>query len=288
MINYDPKAWFGIIFRLHKSDTMLKLLPTIGLLGLFTAVFCYIDMEHMQLRIRSTLALHSLVGFVVSMLLVFRTNSAYDRWWEGRKAWGGIVNTTRNLAIKLRAAVTDNHTREVLRLHIVNWVRATKEHLRNGVVANDLEHAPDIDMTRWLAQKHVPNAIMTNLYAHLLRLRQQGTITEQQLLAIDAQVTTLTDLLGACERIKKSPIPYSYGAFIKKTIFIYVITLPVGLVNEFGYMTVPITAFVFYILASLELIAEEIEDPFGRDANDLPTDVLTDTIDTNLKELLRG
>lgn len=287
MINYDPKAWFGIIFRLHKSDTMLKLLPTIGLLGLFTAVFCYIDMELLQLRVRSTLALHSLVGFVVSMLLVFRTNSAYDRWWEGRKAWGGMVNTTRNLAIRLRAAVTDSPTREVLRLLTVNWVRATKEHLRNGVVSNDLEHAPQLDIEHWLAQKHVPNAIMADLYAHLLRLRQEGTLSEQQLLALDAHISALTDLIGACERIKRSPIPYSYGAFIKKTIFIYVITLPVGLVNEFGYMTVPITAFVFYILASLELIAEEIEDPFGRDANDLPTDALTDTIDANLKELLR-
>lgn len=95
----------------------------------------------------------------------------------------------------------------------------------------------------------------------------------------------MTDIIGACERIKKTPIPYSYSAFIKKFIFIYVMSLPFGVVRDFGYSTIFVVIFIFYVLASLELIAEEIEDPFGSDANDLPTDAISQTIKGNLKEL---
>ena len=95
----------------------------------------------------------------------------------------------------------------------------------------------------------------------------------------------MLDITGACERIKNTPIPFSYNSFIKKFIFMYVISLPFGAITSFGYATIFVVAFMFYILASLELIAEEIEDPFGRDANDLPTDNLCETIKENLIQI---
>ncbi|HEX2535787.1 MAG TPA: bestrophin family ion channel, partial [Chitinophagaceae bacterium] len=107
-----------------------------------------------------------------------------------------------------------------------------------------------------------------------------------QFLLLNNELTAFLDICGACERIKNTPIPYSYSAFIKKFIFIYIMTLPLGYVIQLGYLIIPVVIFIFYVLASLELIAEEIEDPFGRDANDLPMQRMYENIRKNIAEIL--
>lgn len=288
MISYNPKEWLSIIFLVRKSDTVRTLMPAILGLGVLVTAFCYVEIELLGLAYTSTIAMHSLVGFVISMLLVFRTNTAYERWWEGRKQWGALVNVSRNLAIRMADVVPkdDTQTRQYFRVLITNYVFALKEHLRSGAKRSEMEQHPQIDIDSILSRSHVPNALAQQLYTALLQLRTDGRISEQQLLSFDAMLSQFTDITGACERIRKTPIPYSYSAFIKKFIFLYVISLPFGIVSEFNYATVPVTIFVFYILASLELIAEEIEDPFGTDTNDLPTDDIAKTIQSNLSELL--
>jgi putative membrane protein len=287
MVSYNPKSWFTIIFQLHKYDTFRQLLPTMGVLAVLTAIFCYVEIELLNLEFTSTMAVHSLIGFVISLLLVFRTNTAYDRWWEGRKQWGALVNNTRNLSIKLSNIVPADlpERRQLFRVLITNYVFAMKEHLRNGVLPFELESHPDFDVDKTMERDHVPNAIAQQLYAQILLLKKDGLMSDEQLIVLDNEFRALTDIIGACERIKKTPIPYSYSAFIKKFIFLYVMSLPFGLVRDFGYSTIFAVVFIFYVLASLELIAEEIEDPFGTDANDLPTDTLCLTIQKNLKEL---
>jgi putative membrane protein len=262
-------------------------MPTMAVLALLTSAFCYVEIELLNLEFTSTMAVHSLIGFVISLLLVFRTNTAYDRWWEGRKQWGALVNNTRNLSIKLSNIVPEDQPerRQLFRVLITNYVFAMKEHLRDGVLSFELESHPDFDSDGALEHDHVPNAIAKQLYAQILLLKKDGLISEEQQIVLDNEFRALTDIIGACERIKKTPIPYSYSAFIKKFIFLYVMSLPFGVIRDFSYSTVFVVVFIFYILASLELIAEEIEDPFGTDANDLPTDNLAKTIQGNLKEL---
>ena len=111
-------------------------------------------------------------------------------------------------------------------------------------------------------------------------------ITGEQLLFINQELTSFTDICGACERIKNTPIPYSYSVFLKKFIFFYVMTLPFGYVFNLGFYTIPVVIFIFYVLASLELIAEEIEEPFGNDENDLPTARIAENIKKNIDEIL--
>ncbi|MCF8276481.1 MAG: hypothetical protein K9J17_07085 [Flavobacteriales bacterium] len=287
MVSYNPKSWFSIIFQLHKYDTFRQLLPTMLVLAFLTLAFCYLEIEILNLEYTSTIAVHSLIGFVLSLLLVFRTNTAYDRWWEGRKNWGALVNNTRNLSIKLSQIIPEDQVerRQLFRVLITNYVFAMKEHLRSGVLPFEMETHPGFDLDSALQRAHVPNAIAQQLYHQILLLKKDGFISDEQLITLDSEFRSLTDIIGACERIKKTPIPYSYSAFIKKFIFIYVMSLPFGVVRDFGYSTIFVVIFIFYVLASLELIAEEIEDPFGRDANDLPTDTLSETIKGNLKEL---
>jgi putative membrane protein len=117
-------------------------------------------------------------------------------------------------------------------------------------------------------------------------LERSGKLKPEHLLLMQPELSNFTDATGACERIRNTPIPYSYSVFLKKFMFLYVMTLPFGFVFSLGYLTIPVVAIIFYVLASLELIAEEIEDPFGKDANDLPTDEIANGIRKSVKEIL--
>jgi putative membrane protein len=124
------------------------------------------------------------------------------------------------------------------------------------------------------------------IYSKINDLYKSNKITGNQLIILNLEIQSFTDVCGACERIKNTPIPYSYSAFIKKFIFFYVMTLPFGYVFSLGYYIIPVVVFIFYVLASLELIAEEIEDPFGGDENDLPTAKIASNIKKHVEEIL--
>lgn len=288
MITYNPKDWWKLIFAFHRSDSFRMLLPGMVAVGVYTAGVAYLETQLFHVTFRNTTLAHSLIGFVLSMLLIFRTNTAYDRWWEGRRLWGGLVNTCRNLALKLQALLGPEATadRAMFRALILNFVVAAKEHLRQGVQAESLQAAGSHPVEAFLGARHVPNRILAILFSEVIRLQQSGRLTGEQLLFLNAELQSFADTLGACERIRKTPIPYAYSLFLKKIIFLYVFTMPIGFVLDYGYWAVPVVAFVFYAFASIEVIAEEIEDPFGTDANDLPLDSISDTIRANLEEIL--
>lgn len=287
MIKYNPKNWFKLIFALHKSDTLRILWKEILYIGVFSGVLSYFLMEYggNNKNLQSLITVYSLVGFVISLLLVFRTNTAYDRWWEGRKKWGSLVNDTRNLAIKIGSIVPDKETSVFFKKAIPNFVFATKEHLREGVNFEELEGTPK-EIEALKTKGHVPNAISQSMYKQLNALKKEGKISQEEFLSIDHNMNALLDSLGACERIRNTPIPFSYSLFLKKFIFIYVTTIPLAFIPVFEYYSIIIAMFLFYVLVSMEILAEEIEDPFGKDDSDLPTDELCDKIKANVHEIL--
>ncbi len=287
MIGYNPKDWWKLIFAFHRSDTFRFLLPGIAGVAAYTGVVAYVENDVFHASFKNTTVVHSLVGFVLSMLLVFRTNTAYERWWEGRKLWGSFVNNSRNLALKLHAILPKDSTeRETFRVLIINYIFAAKEHLRTGVHVKKLAQTGPYDTDFYKQKKHVPNQIMGAIYQEINNLYHNQNITGDQLIVLNSELQSFTDNLGGCERIKRTPIPYAYSLFLKKVIFLYVFTMPIGFVIEFKYWAIPIVAIIFYVFASIEVIAEEIEDPFGTDANDLPTDIIYETIKDNLEEIL--
>lgn len=230
-------------------------------------------------------AVYSLIGFVISLLLVFRTNTAYDRWWEGRKKWGELVNDTRNFSVKIRVLVPDREDHLFFTRMVSNFIYATRFHLQDGINWEFLDFT-EAERERISTREHIPLAIVHLMYERLAELKRKGAITQEDFLAIDRNINAFLDSLGACERIKNTPIPYSYSLFLKKFIFIYTTTLPLAFVTTFGYYSSIITVFVFYVLVSMEVLAEEIEDPFGNDDNDLPTDSLSEKIKSNSFETL--
>lgn len=270
---------------------MKTLTPVIVFMGVFSFLFCYIILDVYKLHeqdLHSTTAMHSLVGIVLGLFLVFRTNTAYDRWWEGRKHWGLLVNNTRNLSFKLNAFLDkdDLSNRKWFVIMLSNFVFSMKEHLRKGTKLDEMEVADDQFNDRIKGVKHIPNRLSSMMYERVNDLYKDKKISGEQLYVVDKELKQFSDILGACERIKNTPIPYSYTMYIKKFIFIYILTLPFGFVTIAEYMTVPIVVLISYVLLSVELIAEEIEDPFGTDVNDLPTDELSVKIRDNVKEIL--
>ncbi len=292
MITYNPKDWFTFIFRFHKADTLRKLGPLIFAIAAFTGLVAYLELEYFNLsdnsHVKNITIMHTLLSFVISMLLVFRTNTAYDRWWEGRKQWGSLVNNSRNLAIKLHSVLRaeDEVQRDFFRKHIPMYAAVLSRHLRSESTRLALDEHEHPELKQLDGNKHVPNQVASLLVQRINSMYEEGKIKGDQLIILYGELQSFTDICGACERIKNTPIPYSYSAFLKKFIFFYVMTLPLSFVISLGYIAIPVVVFVFYVLASLELVAEEIEDPFGNDANDLPTDRIAQNIKKHVEEIL--
>ncbi|MBK8291055.1 MAG: hypothetical protein IPK96_08960 [Flammeovirgaceae bacterium] len=291
MVTYNPKVWFSLIFHAYSRGVMKTLTPAIIFMTAYAAGITYLLLDVLHFHehdFHTTISMHSLLGIVLGLFLVFRTNSSYDRWWEGRKLWGSLVNNTRNLALKINAFLdpADSESRVWFAKMIPNFVFSVKEHLRKGSKLSELEIVDDRFLENLEGINHVPNRLSSMMYLRVNTLYKKNQISGDQLFLMDKELKEFTDILGACERIRNTPIPYNYSMYIKQFIFIYLITLPFGFVTTSGYLTVPIVMLITFVLLSVELIAEEIEDPFGRDINDLPTDELAEKIRGNVNEIL--
>jgi putative membrane protein len=288
MIQYNPKTWFALIFDVYSRYVIKLLFPLLLFVGVFTLGLCFLVLTVFDFHFGGTIAFHSILGVILGLFLVLRTNTAYDRWWEGRKLWGQLVNDSRQLAIKIHAFLPKEAVehREFFRRMIPNESFSMKEHLRDSILVGEMDLIDEATKQRVIKCKHRPNMINKLIYERVMLCREEGLINDHQLFILDKEIKGFTDIIGACERIKSTPIPYSYSMFIKKFLFIYSLTLPVSFMWELHYWTVPIVMLAFYFLVSVELIAEEIEDPFGNDINDLPLNDLALKIKRNVSEII--
>ena len=292
MINYKTNGnWFGDISHLAQSWTMVRITRSVIGVGFYALVIC-MAIQGLpfgeSLHLGNTITIFSLLGVILSIFLVFRTNTAYDRWWEGRKQWGALVNHTRNFAIYVHTMFPkeDSEVRRFFGKHIANFCLALVEHLRAGTKLEKLIYLTEEDIAEYETKGHIPNHIALQLFDRLAAAHRDGVINEGDYINIKAQHQALLDILGACERIKKTPIPFSYNVYLKIFITSYAVLLPFALVEMFGFATVPIVMFVFFALLGVEMLGEEIEDPFGLDCNDLPTGDIAHTIKGNIFEIL--
>jgi len=288
VISYDPKNWLLLIFAWNKSDTIRMLWKEIIYIAILSSLIAFVKISFYPKAeaLNSLISVYSLLGFVISLLLVFRTNTAYDRWWEGRKIWGQFLNDSINLSVKLASYDLTNEEKEFFARMIPNFALASKEHLRQGCDIYILQ-LTEIELQEVIRKSHVPVFIVQMLSRKIELIKKDGRISPEEFLCVDRILNSFIDGIGACERIKSTPIPFSYSMFIKKFIFLYVISLPLAFVNIFGYWSAFISTFVFYALVSMEILAEEIEDPFGQDENDLATDSLSERIAVNCSEILK-
>lgn len=229
---------------------------------------------------------HGILGFSLGLLLVLRTNTSYDRWWEGRKLWGQLINDCRNLAIKIQTCVNapEGEKRAAGEL-LIRYAFALKDHLRKETSAAKRGHIK-ITTPPDLIGRHGPATLTARFYRIIEEWRNREQLGGFELMVVDAHAAQFMNICGACERIQKSPLAVSYRRFIQQSILIYVVTLPWGLMDSFGWWTIPVAALCTYFLVGIELIAEEIEDPFGITADDLRLDEYCLAIERSVGEIL--
>jgi len=285
VIDYDPHKWFAHFFDIRGS--MVRVIVYRVLLCVaIAAVITYLHHEHIELGISERA--HSLIGVALGLLLVFRTNASYDRFWEGRKQWGAIVNETRNVA-RLASVLLEKDPETVAR--IVRWTIAfawaTMFHLRGQKnLGPGKSSLPNADVGAVEAAQHPPLAVAREISAAIADAQTRGLITDIQQMALDGNVKELVDYLGACERIRGTPLPFAYVVHLRRALLLYCLTLPFALLPVFGYGTILGVAAISYTLLGIEEIGVEIEDPFGTDDNDLPLDQICSNIDRNLRAFL--
>ncbi len=290
MIYYKTNQnWFGDVRHLWKSWTMVRITRSVIAIGIYSTIVCVaVEGLGMTNAMGINTSIFSLLGVVLSIFLVFRTNTAYDRWWEARKQWGALVNNTRNLAIYVDTMFPKDmkDVRHFMAVHISNFCIALVEHLRNGTKLEKLIFLSEEEKNEYQAKEHIPNFIAQQIFMKIAESHRQGIINEGDYINIKAQHQSLLDILGACERIKKTPIPFSYAVYLKIFITAYGLLLPFGMVTSYHYFSIPLSMFLFFALLGVELLGEEIEDPFGLDCNDLPTGDMAHTIKNNVFEIL--
>ena len=259
-------------------------------MGIYGSLITLIDQHIITVDLPIDGTFFSLLGILLSLLLVFRTNTAYDRFWEGRKQWGSLVNYSRNFAVLMDALLPaeDSVNRVFFSRTLANFALALKGHLRTGIDFTELEETEDGALESLSHYKHVPSRIAALLMHRLQELKQQRIVSDGDLITIRSYHQALLDITGACERIKNTPIPFSYSFFIKLFITMYLLLMPFVLVETYQYFTILATTFAAYALLGVEMIGDEIEEPFGLDCNDLPLNQISQTIRRNMHEILTG
>lgn len=232
----------------------------------------------------------AVVGVALGLLLVFRTNTAYDRFWEGRKLWGDITNHTRLLSMGILAYLAPHPDTAAVQRRLINLLIAfpilTKQRLRQ--TKNWQEVKPFLlpeDQQRIEGANHPALATLSLIAALFGQCAAQGLLTEQRILLLHPSLGELTRCLGGCERIRNTPLPIAYVLHIKRFLSLFCLTISLPFVAVMGWWSVLATALVSYAFVGIEEIGVEIEDPFGDDPNDLPLDKICTTIEQNLTEL---
>lgn len=287
--DWKKRNWFRVALRVEGS-VIPAILPRVVFCSIFGIL---ISILHNFNRSVSLPVLSAVVpSIVLGLLLVFRTNTAYERFWEGRKAWGILVNTVRNLARQTWGAIEEQEPSDraakaaTLRL-MVAFAVATKLHLRGEQVNSELEALMSQERYQLLkTTNHPPLEITFWIGDYLQEQHERGYLNTYQLTAMLKLLDTMVDVLGTCERILKTPIPLAYSIHLKQLLLIYCLSLPFQLVDGLDEWTGLAVGLISFAVFGIEEIGIEIENPFGYDANDLPLDTICTTMQRNIEDLI--
>ena len=238
------------------------------------------------------IATFTLLGIALSLFLGFRNNASYQRWWEARMLWGQLVYDARSLTRQVLSFIDDDneHGRETQRTMVyltIAFAHAVRHRLRGTPPWADIDpFVASIHHDGMRQAKNVPDHIMRLMGKHLGDIRRQGLLSEQVIQNMDERLTSMTIVLAACERIHNTPLPFAYMLLVHRTTYLYCIMLPFGLVASLGWATPLVCAVIAYTFFGLDALSEELEEPFGLAANQLPLTALSRTIEINLREAL--
>ena len=222
-------------------------------------------------------------GLALGFLIGFRNQHAYDRWWEARKLWGQLINENRNLCLKVRSlpGIEAADRGEIGRL-VISFAEALMDHLRRRDGSDEATALAE-NKVHW---NHQPSRLAGVIVDMVVGWQRDGRIDGWGLLWLDNQVKCLMEICGACERIRNTPLSSSYRALLRHGIAIYLVIAPFYLIDDTGIYGFPMFVLAAYFLLGIELVAEEVEEPFGAGGDNLPLERYCATIATSVHEIL--
>ncbi|MEE1946435.1 bestrophin family ion channel [Pedobacter sp. KR3-3] len=288
MIVRRKEHWFRMLFVWHGS-VLPRLLPRLSLLFILSVVVVYFHGSIFSFKIPLNPAPFTLFGFVLALFLGFRNNASYDRFWEGRKLWGALLNIARSMTRQaltlINPKANESEITEFIQL-LSAFTYALKHQLRGTDAGEDLAQKLSREQLEIVAPaQYKPTILMKLLARWVEEAKNSGRIDSIQQARFDENLDRLADVVGGCERIVSTPIPYSYSVLLHRTVYIYCFLLPFGLVDSLGWVTPLMVVFIAYTFVAFEAIADEIEEPFGMDDNDLALTNMCQMIEATISEL---
>lgn len=288
MITKKKTNWFRMLFEWNGS-VLPQLLPRLLMLFSYSLLIVYFRDDLLKYHLQINPSIFTLFGIALAIFLGFRNTVSYDRFWEGRKLWGSLLNDTRSLARQAHTIV-DGEDYEKERTYFINLlialVHALKHQLRQTNADSDMKRLlsnSDNDQIKTAVFK--PIMILKELGCWVKKAKANGKIDSIIQSSFDVNLNKLSDIIGGCERIASTPIPYTYSILLHRTVYIYCFLLPFGFVESMVWIMPFVVVFITYTFVALEAIADELEEPFGIQPNDLALEAMSEMIENTLSEI---
>jgi putative membrane protein len=295
MIIRPRSTWFSLIFS-YRGSILSSIKWRLIFVTLLAVGVSFVHQRMGGLPYTLTPLPFQLIGLALSIFLGFRNNTSYDRFWEGRKLWGRLVNVSRTFARQSLTLIQgpDEKADGAVRAHQENLVRlqmgyvhSLRMHLRGQANWGFLESFVGEELVKKMEGCHnVPDLLLREISAKVNEAFKCGWLHPMHLPILEASQTECMSVQGGCERIRSTPIPFSYTVLIHRIVILYCLGLPFGIVASVGWMTAPVVLLIAFAFFGLDAIGDEIEDPFGKDPNDLPLSAISRTIEINLRQAL--
>ncbi|MFH6996715.1 bestrophin family protein [Flavobacterium sp. FlaQc-57] len=271
-----------------------KIKVELGLVMAYTILFEIFHHYFINVSVDIPIAIPTMVGTIISLLLAFKSNQAYDRWWEARIIWGSIVNESRTLVRQMLTFYKDpefsveaNEFKENFTKRQIAWCYSLGQALRNKDAIKPIKDLISEDELNFVKNhQNIPNAILL-LHARDLRIaRKDKRLNTYQQVEIDKTLTRLCDAMGKCERIKNTIFPTTYSMYIRMTLCLFILLLPFGLISLLSWFAIPLITVIGGMFFLIERMAIHLQDPFENRPTDTPVTTIANTIEKNLMQML--
>jgi ion channel-forming bestrophin family protein len=284
MIVRSKTNWWTLLF-VWRGSMMKQMLPQLLIVAVLSVVAVWTEGYIFSRKVPLNATPFTLVGVALALFLGFRNSSSYDRWWEGRKLWGALVNTMRSLARQALTMTGDANDQRAFIDMLVAFTYAMRDQLRGDTFARSAELltpalAAEVDRARYK-----PFIILRAMGEWVAKHQREGAFGEITMTAIDRNLVELSNILGGCERIAATPVPFGYSVMIHRVVYFYCALLPFGLVDAISWMTPAVALVLAYAFIALDSLAAELEMPFSRDENGLALDAISLNIELSIREM---
>lgn len=284
MIVRPTSNWWSLLF-VWRGSMMKHILPQLAIVAVLSVLAVWTEGHIFAHKVPLNATPFTLVGVALALFLGFRNSAAYDRWWEGRKLWGGLVNAMRSLARQALTMTGETEGKREFINMLIAFTYAMRDQLRGDTFIRSAELLPPMLAAEVDAARYKPLIILRAMSEWVAVRSKEGAFGEVTMAAFDRNLTELSTTLGGCDRIASTPMPLSYSVMIHRVVYFYCALLPFGLVDAIAWMTPAVGLVLAYSFIALDSISGELEMPFKRDENGLALDAISLNIELSLREM---